>query len=102
MQISGPDCAETGVLVEDDWQGLGIGREMTTHLAAAALVCGYRELIAYPATSIVPAQRLMVDVGRARLALAESRVHLHTYLPESASAPSASASRADNALRLAS
>ncbi len=76
--------AEIGVLVEDAWQSLGVGRELMTHLAAGALVCGYRELIAYPATSVVPAQRLLIDVGHTRVVLYPRDQHLHTFLPESA------------------
>jgi GNAT superfamily N-acetyltransferase len=29
----GQEAAEIGLLVEDDWQGLGLGRELMTHLA---------------------------------------------------------------------
>jgi L-amino acid N-acyltransferase YncA len=71
-------------LVEDDWQGLGIGREIMTHLAGAAIVCGYHELIAYPATSVIAAQRLMIDVGHTRVVMVPDAMHLHTYVPESA------------------
>ena len=80
----GQEAAEIGLLVEDDWQGLGLGRELMTHLAGAALVCGYRELVAYPATSVIPAQRLMIDVGHTRVVMFPDDLHLHTYLPESA------------------
>lgn len=83
-QMHGPDSAEIGLLVEDEWQGLGIGRELMTHLAGATLVCGYRELIAYPATSPIPAQRLMIDVGHTRVVMVPAEMHLHTYLPEAA------------------
>ncbi len=76
-------CAEIGVLVEDGWQRLGIGTELVTHLAGVAQVAGYSELIAYPATAVAPAQRLMLGVGRTRM-VPERDPHLHTYLPESA------------------
>jgi GNAT superfamily N-acetyltransferase len=76
-------CAEVGLLVEDSWQRLGIGAELMTHLAGAAQVAGYHELIAYPATAVHAAQRLMVDVGRTRM-VPGADAHLHTYLPESA------------------
>lgn len=76
-------CAEVGVLVQDSWQRLGIGTELMTHLAGVAQVAGYHELIAYPATAVHAAQRLMVDVGRTRM-VPGSDAHLHTYLPESA------------------
>lgn len=76
-------CVEVGLLVEDRWQGLGIGRELMTHLAGVAHVVGFHELIAYPATALTPAQRLMVEIGRTRQ-VSDRDLHLHTYLPESA------------------
>ncbi|MDP9093480.1 MAG: GNAT family N-acetyltransferase [Actinomycetota bacterium] len=75
--------ADVGLLVEDDWQRRGVGRELITHLAGAAFVCGYTELIAYTATSVLPAQRLLTDVGRTYAVLNNSSPHLHTYLTES-------------------
>jgi GNAT superfamily N-acetyltransferase len=76
-------CAEVGLLVEDRWQQLGIGSELITHLAGVAQVVGYQELIAYPATAVAAVQRLMLDVGRTRQ-VPDVEVHLHTYLPNSA------------------
>ena len=76
-------CAEIGLLVEDRWQRLGIGSELTAHLAGVAQVAGFHELIAYPATAVPAAQRLMIDVGRTRM-VPSADAHLHTYLPESA------------------
>jgi GNAT superfamily N-acetyltransferase len=76
-------CVAVGVLVEDGWQRLGLGRELLTHLAGVAQVAGYRELIGYPATALNPAQRLMIEVGRTRM-VPGSEAHLHTYLSESA------------------
>jgi GNAT superfamily N-acetyltransferase len=78
------DSAEIGLLVEDGWQGVGIGRELLAHLAGAAAVCGYRELIAYTATSVVPMQHLLVEVGHCRVVGDVTHSHLHTSLPESA------------------
>jgi GNAT superfamily N-acetyltransferase len=83
-QRHGPKSAEAGLLVEDAWQRLGMGRELMTHLAGAALVCGYRDLIAYPATSVLVAQRLLIDVGRTRVVRLPDDLHLHATLPESA------------------
>jgi GNAT superfamily N-acetyltransferase len=80
----GRESAEIALLVEDQWQAQGIGRELTTHLAGSALVCGYTELIGYTATSVVPAQRLLLDIGHTRVVLDKMHAHLHTYLPESA------------------
>jgi hypothetical protein len=80
----GRDSAEIGLLVEDEWQGIGIGREMIVHLAGAAVVCGYSELVAYTATSTVPVQRLMLEVGHPRVVADHSHSHLHMPLPEAA------------------
>jgi GNAT superfamily N-acetyltransferase len=80
----GDDSAEVGLLVEDKWQGLGIAREMMTHVAGAAVVSGYSEFIAYPATSVVPAQRLLLGVGLTRVVRRPPELHLHTNLPGSA------------------
>jgi len=79
-----PTSAEVGLIIEDRWQGLGVGRELTTHLAAAAAVCGYTDLIAYTATSVLPAQRLLLAVGTTRVVADVEHPHLHTSLPESA------------------
>ncbi len=80
----GRDSAEIGILVEDEWQGVGIGRELIVHLAGAAVVCGYTELIAYTATSTVPMQRLLVEVGHPRVVSDPTHSHLHMPLPEAA------------------
>ena len=77
-------CAEAQLLVEDRWQRLGIGSELMTHIAGVAQVAGYNELIAYPATAVPAAQRLMIEVGRTRMVPDSANAHLHTYLPESA------------------
>jgi GNAT superfamily N-acetyltransferase len=91
MAVAGADTshsvgsAEVGMLVQDDWQRQGLGREMMTHLAGAAFVCGYTELIAYTGTSVAAAQRLLTGVGRTYAVADPSSPHLHTYLAESAS-----------------
>lgn len=77
-------CAEAQLLVEDGWQRMGIGSELMTHIAGVAQVAGYNELIAYPATAVPAAQRLMIEIGRTRMVPDTTNAHLHTYLPESA------------------
>ena len=75
--------AEISMLVEDQWQTLGIGRGVLRHCAAAASSSGYRQLIAYPGTTPGVIQRLMLGVGTTRV-VAEPQRHLHTSLPASA------------------
>lgn len=76
-------AAEVGVLVEDDWQRRGLGRDLMTHLAAAAYVCGYSELIGYTGPSTHAATQLLTEVGRTYAVLDAPTPHLHTYLSES-------------------
>ena len=91
MAVASPDIkhplgsAEVGILVEDRLQKKGLGRELLTHLAGGAYVCGYGQLIAYTATDEPATHRLLTSVGRT-YAVPEGRstTHLHTYLPESA------------------
>jgi predicted N-acetyltransferase YhbS len=82
-QVHGGQAADIGVLIEDKWQRRGLGREMITHLAAAAYVCGYSELITYTGPSTLAATQLLTDVGRTYAVLDEPTPHLHTYLAES-------------------
>jgi GNAT superfamily N-acetyltransferase len=74
---------EISLLVEDNWQRIGVGRAMLRHTAAAAALSRYRQLIAYPGTTASTIQRLMAGVGTTRL-IADGQRHLHTALPESA------------------
>ncbi|MCW2496100.1 MAG: putative acetyltransferase [Jatrophihabitans sp.] len=74
---------EIAMIVEDQWQQLGIGRSLLRHTAAAALLTGYRQLISYPGTTMPVIQRLMQGVGTTRH-MADVQRHLHTSLPESA------------------
>lgn len=79
----GYTCARAELLVEDAWQRLGIGGELMSHVAGVAHAAGFTELVAYPATAVLPAQRLMIEIGRTRM-VPDASPHLHTYLPESA------------------
>ena len=79
----GRHCVDIGVLVEDGWQGRGIGRDLVGHLAGIAHVAGHRELITYPATAVRATERLLVEVGPTRVVPGHV-THLHTYLSDSA------------------
>jgi GNAT superfamily N-acetyltransferase len=72
---------EVSMLVEDTWQGLGVGRALLRHSAAAAALANYRQLIAYPGTTASMIQRLMASIGTTRLITDDQR-HLHTTLAE--------------------
>jgi N-acetylglutamate synthase-like GNAT family acetyltransferase len=58
--------AEVALLVEDQWQRLGIGRALLRHCAAAAASSGYRQLVAYPGTTPGVVQQLMSGIGTTR------------------------------------
>ncbi|HEY2296984.1 MAG TPA: GNAT family N-acetyltransferase [Jatrophihabitans sp.] len=73
--------AEISMLVEDQWQHIGIGRALLRHVAAAAALSGYRQLISYPGTTVATMQRLMGGIGTTRLSTDLHR-HLHTALSE--------------------
>lgn len=75
--------AEISLLVEDNWQRLGIGRALLRHTAAAAAMARYRRLTAYPGTTLGTIQRLLSAVGTTCLAVQGER-HLHTALPTTA------------------
>jgi GNAT superfamily N-acetyltransferase len=77
----GSRTACAGILVEDSWQGQGIGRELARHLAAAAALSGHTELVAYAGSETPVAQRLLVPIGPTRLVLDGAGGHLHTALP---------------------
>lgn len=72
---------ELSMLVEDQWQRLGVGRALLRHSAAAAALAGYRQLISYPGTTGSVVQRLMATVGTTRL-MTDVQRHLHTALSE--------------------
>lgn len=74
---------EISLLVEDDWQRIGIGRVLLRHSAAAAALSGYRQLISYPGTTASTVHRLVAGVGTTRL-MTDVQRHLHTTLPEAA------------------
>lgn len=73
--------AEVSILVEDQWQNLGIGRALLRHTAAAATLSGYRQLVAYPGTTGAGVHRLLQGIGTTRVMTAPTR-HLHATLSE--------------------
>jgi GNAT superfamily N-acetyltransferase len=80
----GPRSVRVRVLVEDGWQRQGLGRELVRHLAGAATLAGYSELIASSPTGTAVAQRLLVGIGPTRYVADPQGGHLHTALPASA------------------
>lgn len=80
-----PDTrAEIGILVEDGWQGLGIGRALTRHLAAAAALGGMRELVTPASTQAALCQRLLGEIGTTKRIEVDGAPALRVLLPESA------------------
>lgn len=79
-----PTRAEIGVLVEDGWQGLGIGRALVRHLAAAAALAGLRELYAPASTSAAVSTRLLGEIGTTKRIEVDGETVLRVLLPESA------------------
>jgi GNAT superfamily N-acetyltransferase len=57
---------QLGILVEDGWQRLGIGRLLAGHLAASAKVLGRRELVADVMAVDLPLRRILDDIGPTR------------------------------------
>ena len=76
-------AAEVALLVEDQWQRLGIGRALLRHCAAAAMLSGYRQLFAYPGTTASVVRQLMSEIGTTRVTSDVPR-QLRTGLPDSA------------------
>ncbi len=74
---------EIALLVEDNWQGLGVGSALLRHTAAAAAFAGYRQLIAYPGTTVATVQRMMAGIGTTRVRTDGIR-HLRTVLGQHA------------------
>ena len=73
--------AEVSMLVEDQWQRIGVGRALLRHACAAAALSGYRQLICYPGTTSSTVQRLMGGIGTTRL-MTDVQRHLHTALSD--------------------
>ena len=76
--------AEIGVVVEDAWQGLGIGRALVRHLAAGAVLAGLRELVTPSQTSADVSTRLLGEIGSIKRIEVDGVALLRLLLPESA------------------
>jgi GNAT superfamily N-acetyltransferase len=57
---------QLGLLVEDAWQDRGIGRALTGHLAASALLFSRRELVADVTEPGLPLRRILDGIGPTR------------------------------------
>lgn len=69
-----------GLMVEDAWQGRGIGRALAAHLASAAYLLGIRELVAETAAATLPLRRVLDGVGPTKAVVGEFGSRLHTRL----------------------
>ena len=58
-----PWATRADVLVDDRWQGAGLGSALTRHLAAAAHLIGFRELVVPAGSDTEVAQQLLRRVG---------------------------------------
>lgn len=81
---SGEESLQAGVIVEDSWQRLGIGRELMVHIAGVASVSGFREVVAYPGLMTEATQRMVTSVGTTRMVNNQDGIQLRTSLPTSA------------------
>ena len=57
---------QLGLVVEDGWQQLGIGRQLAGHLAASAQLLGSKELVADVVSQGLPLRRVLDGVGATR------------------------------------
>jgi len=67
---SGSDSAETAFLIEDGYQGLGIGRRLMRHLTQAAFKQGIRYFDAY----VLPSNEVMINLLQQSGRLVHNRV----------------------------
>jgi GNAT superfamily N-acetyltransferase len=64
-----PEASRTmqlGLVVEDGWQELGIGRRLAGHVAASAQLLGCRELVADVVAQGLPVRRVLDGIGPTR------------------------------------
>jgi GNAT superfamily N-acetyltransferase len=57
---------QLGLVVEDGWQQLGIGRRLAGHMAASAQLLGAKELVADVVSQGLPLRRVLDGVGPTR------------------------------------
>jgi RimJ/RimL family protein N-acetyltransferase len=81
-----PGIAEMAFLVEDRWQGQGLGKAMARMLVAAARDLGYAEVRATMLSDNARMRRLLVSLG-ATLAYTEDPGVVEARLPVGALAP---------------
>jgi len=71
---------QLGLVVEDGWQQLGIGRQLAGHLAASAQLLGSKELVADVVSQGLPLRRVLDSVGATRATQHRSGWRLRTRL----------------------
>jgi protein lysine acetyltransferase len=62
VRLEERDTAEMAIVVDDRWQGLGLGHVLAEALARAAAAVGVRRFAAVVLADNVPAQRLLGDL----------------------------------------
>jgi L-amino acid N-acyltransferase YncA len=74
-----PGAAEIAVVVVDDWQGLGIGRELMRRLLERAQANGFDRLVAY----VDPDNKLVLDwLARAGAVASATEPEMYTLILE--------------------
>lgn len=71
---------QLGLVVEDGWQQLGIGRRLAGHLAASAQLLGSKELVADVVSQGLPLRRVLDGIGPTRAAQHRSGWRIRTRL----------------------
>lgn len=77
---------EIGLVVEDAWQGRGVGSALVLHLGAALRCLGYGQVFTRSATSSLPLTQVMQRVGETRTASCSGSTTLASRLEVSAAA----------------
>jgi hypothetical protein len=72
--------SQLGLIVEDAWQQLGIGRRLAGHLAASAQLLGSKELVADVVSQGLPLRRVLDAVGPTRALQTGSGWRIRTRL----------------------